>query len=139
MSDIGRAFAAVLADVTAAARPGAIRACARYLARVRHLHEAPEILAVTERELLAKQGRTLARVQSADDLSPVERTTVERHLQALLGMPVTGHLSVRPSLLAGFRAEVDGQMVDASLRGVLSRLRAELRAWTPHLLEENNV
>jgi F-type H+-transporting ATPase subunit delta len=73
------------------------------------------------------RGRVRARVRTAVPLTPEERAAVARALgQALGGKQVVVEDVVDPRLLAGFIAEVNSYMVDASLDGQLARLRERL-------------
>lgn len=125
---VGKAFAEFLREVPAAKRAGAARACARYLQRARLLHRAPEILDAVDRALLKGEGRTRADMLSADDLDARSVAHVEHLLAGIVDRPVEARVRVHPRLLAGFRAEADGLVADASLRGALSRLRYRLRS-----------
>lgn len=125
---IARAFAQFLVAVPAERRAEALRACARFLQRERRLHDSSEILDALDEVLLAREGKQRATVATADRLSRAETRRIEAVLSALLGTPVVARVAERPHLLAGFRADLGGLRVDASLRGVLSRLRTEMRA-----------
>lgn len=125
---LGAAFAEVLADVPPAQLPAAVAACARLLQRQRLLHQAPRVLDALDETLLAKQSLQRARVMSATSLPATATAQVERALTTIVGQPVQARVSVQPALLAGFRAEVGDLLVDASLRGVLSRMRARVRS-----------
>jgi F-type H+-transporting ATPase subunit delta len=73
------------------------------------------------------RGRVRARVRSAVALTPEEREHVARALGRALGdKRVEVDEVVDPRLLAGFIAEVDSYLVDASLDGQLARLRERL-------------
>lgn len=125
---VARAFAQFLSTVPSEKRFVAIRACARYLQLKRRLHDAEGILQALDAEMLAQKGKRRVVVAAADPLSRADARAVEERLGALLDAHVTVRGEERPHLLAGFRAEVDGLLVDASLRGVLSRLRSRIRS-----------
>lgn len=125
---VGRAFATLFHELPAELRPSALRACARYLQRARLLSRAAEVLDPMERQLLALIGKKRADIESAHSLKRETVQRLERILTKIVGVPVDARVRVRPRLLAGFRAEVDGQRVDASVRGHLSRLSAQVRA-----------
>lgn len=124
---IARALAEVLSDVPVASSAVALQACARLLERQGLLHRAPRILSLLDEELLRRAGRRRASVVTAEALSPRSRKSLERFLNLLTGEPVVMRMTVRDSILAGFRADVGDLFVDASLRGQLQRLRASLR------------
>lgn len=125
---IARAFAHFLGEVPAGRHSQALRACARFLQREHRLHDASEILDALDEVLLARHGMRRATVAVAERLSGGETRRIEDALRMILGAPVVARVSEAPYLLAGFRADVGDLRVDASLRGVLSRLRAEMRA-----------
>lgn len=124
---VAEAFADVLAGATASVQPRAVAACVRFLTRQRLLHDSGRILERLDELLLAREGYRRAAVVSATPLSLSETEEVERVLTAVIGAPVRARVSVRPSLIAGFRADVGGTLVDANVRGRFSRLRAHLR------------
>lgn len=124
---IARAFADALDGADQATFPRAVTACARWLAREHLLHRGPRILALLDEELLSRQGRTRARVASATPLPDAAQRRVERTLTRTLGESVRARATINQDLIAGIRAQVDEVLIDASVRGVLARLRARLR------------
>jgi F-type H+-transporting ATPase subunit delta len=124
---VARAFAEVLTATPGSQRARALAACARYLQQQRLLHRSPAVLELLDEGLLARAGIRRANVRSADPLSAAESGALERVLGSLVGGPVTARVAVRPALLAGFRAEVGGLLVDASVRGALARIRARVQ------------
>lgn len=131
---LARAFATVILELPASRRPAAARACARVLQRQRRLHDAPEILDAFEEIVLQQQGKKRAKISSPDALSAGAVRTLETLLRAFLKTDVAARVVVQPRLLAGFRVEVGDLLIDASLHGVLSRLRNEIRSWSPTLM-----
>lgn len=130
---IGAAFAEVLTSASSGELPAALRSCARYLERHRLLHRSPQILEVLDAALLARQSYRRAVVAAADELPPSAVDEIERVLSHAVADRVRARVRVQPDLLAGFRAEIGDLYVDASLRGVLSRLRATFRQHTTYL------
>lgn len=123
---VAAAFAAVLSEVSERDRPAAIAACARFLARKRLLHAADAVLDALDEALLAREGNARAEVAAATEVPPADVHAIEMALVRAVGSPVRARVRVRPALLAGFRADVRGLRVDASLQGVLARLRARV-------------
>ena len=124
---LGRALADLLGPLPRRAQPVAVRACARFLQRQRRLHEAPAILRALDASLLARDGKRRAALVSAETLHASAVRAIERQLTVLVGASVQARTSVHQGLLAGFRADVGDTTVDASLRGLLHRLRGCLR------------
>lgn len=132
---LGAAFATVLSDVPSDRLADAVRACTRYLERAGLLHRAPAVLRALDEELLFRQKLLRADVVSAEPFTDDEAEEVEGHLTRVVGHPVRARVTVRTALLAGFRAEAGGVLVDASLRGSLARLRTRLRGRAARALE----
>lgn len=125
---VGRAFATLLHETPAAARPAALRACARYLRRARLLRRAGHILDAAEETLLMFQGKKRAEVETASAVDTSTVARIEKVLANIVGAPVHARVRIRPTLIAGFRAHLDGLIADASVRGRLSRLRKQFHS-----------
>lgn len=121
---LAQAFAMVFSEVPGRQLPAATRACARFLQRAGLLHRAPLILAALDEALLAQRGLRRVPLATAEPLGEREQAGIESALAALVGGPVRTRVSLQPKLLAGFRAETDGLLIDASLQGALTRLRS---------------
>lgn len=123
---VAEAIAEVVAGVSVKDRPNVLAGCARYLAQHRLLHRADDILDGVDAALLAREGRMRAAVATAEELSAVDAPAIEGMLEGIVGSPVRVRPRRRLRLLAGFRADVAGLRVDASLQGTLARLRARI-------------
>lgn len=106
--------------------PDILRAFVRFLARERVLHRGEHILSEVERLLIEEEGFLRADVSLAEPQGEEHVVTIERLLGTLVGQPVRALIATDPRLVAGFRAQVEDLVVDASLRGALARLKGEL-------------
>ncbi len=65
-------------------------------------------------------------VVTAQSLSPEDRTKLTEHLTAALGKRVKIEERIEPELLGGARLEIDGKVIDGTLRAKLAQLQAVL-------------
>jgi F-type H+-transporting ATPase subunit delta len=72
------------------------------------------------------EGVLRARVVTAQPLSSEERSRLTERLGRSLGMRVKLEESVDPAVLAGVRIEIEGRILDGTLRARLTRLRETL-------------
>lgn len=98
----------------------------RFLARERVLRCGEQILSEVERLLIEQEGFLRADVSLAEPQAAERVGIIEQLLGGIVGQPVRASLYVDPRLIAGFRAQVEDLIVDASLRGALARLKAGL-------------
>ena len=70
----------------------------------------------------------IARVEvaTAKPLSPEDKARLTEHLAAVLGKQVEIEERVEPELLGGVRLELDGKVIDGTLRAKLAQLRTAL-------------
>lgn len=87
-----------------------------------------EILAAYEDELNAARGIVTAKVTTAVPIDPAEADSIIRHLDMMTGRKVFATFSVDPALIGGFVARIGDRLIDASVVGRLSALRASLMA-----------
>lgn len=87
-----------------------------------------DVLSVYEAEVNAARGIVTASVTTAVPLSSEESETVRRRLERITGQKVVVTLAVDPTLLGGFVARIGDRLIDASVVGRLSALRASLMA-----------
>jgi F-type H+-transporting ATPase subunit delta len=91
--------------------------------RLGHLDE----ILIGIRDLLNRErGVVIAEVKSAQPLSSAESEHLTEVLAARLGKDVELDLDVDPSLLAGFVVRIGSNYYDASVKGQLDRLTADL-------------
>ena len=80
------------------------------------------------RMLNAHRGIVAAIVASAVPLSTDETAAIRQRVEAMAGSQVDLRLTVDPTLLGGLTVQVRDRLLDASIRGRLERLRAQLNA-----------
>ncbi|MFT3714758.1 MAG: F0F1 ATP synthase subunit delta [Gordonia sp. (in: high G+C Gram-positive bacteria)] len=72
-------------------------------------------------------GRKVAYVSSAGELSAKQRTDLAAKLPTIYGAPVTLHVEVDPDLLGGVVVRVGDERIDGSVAGRLAELRRNLK------------
>lgn len=122
------ACVALLAEAPRAQHGDILRVFVKILARDRVLRRAEWILRDIERLLIEQEGSLRADIYLPAVTMKDRMPVIEKLLSELVGRPVRGVLHERPSLIAGFCAQVEDLSVDASLQGTLSRLRSSLGA-----------
>jgi F-type H+-transporting ATPase subunit delta len=90
----------------------------------------PAIAREFRRLLNRQQGIVEAEVVTASPLTDDELEALRRRVEAIAGARVEMRTQVDESLIGGLTVKVAGRMLDASVRGRLERLRAELVAGT---------
>ena len=80
---------------------------------------------VREYEELSRQyrGESTARVLSAVPLKESEAVAIRTELEKRFGHPVTVQCEVDPSLIGGVRVEVEGRVIDGSIRNKLEQIK----------------
>src|SRR3989338_10427799 len=73
------------------------------------------------------KGYSIAMVESAVELTPGERSQLEKQLTAILKHSIEVKYSTKPELLGGFRITVGDWKLDASTANELSKLVQNLR------------
>ena len=84
----------------------------------------PAIAREFERELNQRLGFVDARVSSARELLPEQRSELELEVAKLTGRKVRAHYHTDGNLLGGAVVRVGSTIYDGSLRGQLHRIRA---------------
>jgi F-type H+-transporting ATPase subunit delta len=94
----------------------------------------PSISDEYDRLLDGARGIVRAIVTSATELTDDEASAVRERLEAMTGSRIELRRRVDPDLLGGLTVRVGDRLVDASVRGRLERLRAQLLAGSrqPH-------
>ncbi|MFC3244125.1 F0F1 ATP synthase subunit delta [Gordonia humi] len=75
----------------------------------------------------ASNGRKVAYVTSAGELSADQRTALSAKLAAIFDAPVTLHVDIDPALLGGVVVRVGDERIDGSTAGRIATLRRGLR------------
>jgi len=80
---------------------------------------------VREYEELSRQyrGESTARVLSAVPLKESEAVAIRKELEKRFGHTVTVQCEVDPSLIGGVRVEVEGRVIDGSIRNKLEQIK----------------
>ena len=100
----------------------------RLLARRGRFETLPAVAAEFTRLLNRRNGVVLAVVTSASPLSAMETDAISARIQAMSGSGVSLHVEVDEALIGGLTIKVGDQLLDASVRGRLERLRDRLVA-----------
>lgn len=98
----------------------------RLLAENRRECLLEELLRDALRRLDEREGGGTARVTSATELTPEQRTRLAERLSSYVGKSVRLEISVDPTIKAGFTARIGDLIFDGSLSAQLKRLRALL-------------
>ena len=87
-----------------------------------------------DRLLDAKRGIVRALVTSATELTDPEASAVRERIEAMTGSRIELRREVDPGLIGGLTVRVGDELIDASVRGRLERLRHQLLAGSrqPH-------
>jgi F-type H+-transporting ATPase subunit delta len=102
-------------------RAGAVRSAAAWLADGGRARQAT-YLARDIAEVLAQRGYVLARITTAQALSPEARSHVERFIKEATGAhELELETAVDPGLIGGVSIEIPGRELDASVRKKLAR------------------
>jgi F-type H+-transporting ATPase subunit delta len=98
------------------------------LARRGRLSILPRVADELERLVDLEHGVVVADVTSAQPLEPAELAAIAERVAATSGARVEVHSAVDPALIGGLTVRVGDRLIDASVRGRLSRLRESLVA-----------
>ena len=69
------------------------------------------------------RGESVARVLSAVPLKEAEAVAIRAELEKRFGHPIIIHCETDPSLLGGVRVEVEGRVIDGSIRNKLEQIK----------------
>ena len=108
-------------------QPGALRLVGLLVERGR-VGILPRVAEEYARRLNSHRGVVMATVTSAVPLTPDETAAIQRRVEAMAGTSVELRSEVDPDLLGGLTVQVRDQLLDASIRGRLERLRDQLHA-----------
>jgi F-type H+-transporting ATPase subunit delta len=110
-------------------QPGPLRLVQLLVARGR-VKALARVSEEYQRLLNATRGVVTATVTSAVPLTPDESAEIRTRVEAMAGTAVEIRSEVDPDLLGGLTIQVRDQLLDASIRGRLERLRDQLHAGT---------
>ncbi|MGC8843432.1 MAG: ATP synthase F1 subunit delta [bacterium] len=96
------------------------------LLRKRRISLLPEVIDELVRLKMEREGICEALVSTVIPLQPSERERLQKILECMVGKKVIMKEEIDPSLIGGLTIEVEGNMIDASLKGFLTRLRGKL-------------
>lgn len=108
-------------------QPGALRLVELLVARGRS-NVIGSVSDDYNRRLNAHRGVVMATVTSAVPLTADEIAAIRTRVEAMAGAGVDLRAEVDPGLLGGLTIQVRDQLLDASIRGRLERLRDQLHA-----------
>jgi F-type H+-transporting ATPase subunit delta len=98
------------------------------LARRGRLAILPRVVDEFRRLVDREHGIVIANVTSAQPLEPADLAAVAERVQAMAGARVEVRAAVDPELIGGLTVRIGDRLIDASVRGRLTRLRASLVA-----------
>lgn len=101
---------------------------ARLLAKRGRFESLPAVAAEFTRLLNRRNGIVEAVVRSAAPLSAAETEAIGARITAMTGSGVSLRAEVDPALIGGLTVRIGDQLLDASVRGRLERLREQLVA-----------
>lgn len=107
--------------------PGVLN-LARLLARRGRFESLPAVTAEFTRLLNRRDGIVEAVVTSAAPLTAGETDAISARVAVMAGSGVSLHTEVDPALVGGLTIKIGDQLLDASVRGRLERLRDQLVA-----------
>jgi len=85
--------------------------------------DLPKILIAFQRIVDTEQNVVQAAITTAVDLDASQKARVESEIARISGHNVRANYIVDPSIIGGFRARFEDQMIDATVRHQLDRLR----------------
>ena len=100
----------------------------RLLAKRGRFESLPAVAAEFNRLLNRRNGVVEAVVTSAAPLTAKETDAISARVTAMTGSGVNLHTEVDPALIGGITLKIGDQLLDASVRGRLERLRNQLVA-----------
>ncbi len=108
-------------------QPGVLR-LVRLLVERGRVRLLPRVSEDYQRRLNAHRGIVMATVTSAAPLTADETAAVRARVETMAGAAAELRTNVDPGLLGGLTIQVRDQLLDASIRGRLERLRDQLQA-----------
>ena len=93
----------------------------------RRSHDLLNILSFFQVMVAQKKGTQLAKLTSAQPLTPAQLKEIKSNLKKTLGRQVDVETSVDPDLLGGFILRVGSRLYDSSLKTKLEDLKIALK------------
>ena len=114
---------ALIDEAFAASMPASVVSLIKLMCGKGRACYLPECVEEYRRLLDARSSAVTANVTSAVELTDEERAALTRRLEGMSGKKVTLVCSVDPSLLGGVIVEMDGKIMDGSLRHRLQEIK----------------
>ena len=113
----------ILEQVWGETLPGHVMGFLQVLCRNGHIRELNDCTAAFDDLLDTARKLSTAAVVSAVELTAEEKDTLQKRLEQRLGRTIRLECSVDPSLLGGLIVEVDGSVMDGSLKHRLHEIK----------------
>ncbi|MCH5285862.1 MAG: ATP synthase F1 subunit delta [Christensenellaceae bacterium] len=114
---------AMLEQVWGETLPGDVMGFLQVLCRNGHIRELGDCVTAFDDLLDTARKLSTATVVSAVELTDAEKDTLQKRLEQRLGRTIRLECSVDPSLLGGLIVEVDGRVMDGSLKHRLHEIK----------------
>ena len=98
------------------------------LAQNRRLNIVQNIMNAVRMDISRRRGEISANVQSAFKLSPAQEKALQESLAKAVGQAVAVQVEVKEDLIGGMVVTVGSQMVDASVKRKLERLKIAMKS-----------
>ena len=119
---------AALNDAFRGKIPEVLRAILRMMVSRGHISALAGMARDYEELARGYRGESMALVTSAVPLKESEMVTLRAKLEKKLGRTVTLQCRVSPELIGGVRVEVDGRVIDGSIRNKLDEIKEVMNA-----------
>lgn len=118
-------FPQVLAELSGGFKP--VENLLRVLLDNNRLHMLTAISRLLAHLVNHNNGSRVVQVKTAQGLSSDQQQDIEKYFAELLQAKVQGIFGVAPQLLAGFQAQIDNTLIEASLQGHIEHTRRVLK------------
>ncbi len=88
-----------------------------------HINGLSEMASYYENLAREFRGESVALISSAVELTDAEKASLKAGLERKFGRKVEPHYTVNPSLLGGLRVEIEGKVIDGSIRNKLDQIK----------------
>jgi len=93
-----------------------------------HVRDVQKMAADYESLARQYQGESVAKVTSALELKEADAVALRQKLEQKFGRKVIMNFQVDPRLIGGIRVEIDGRVIDGSLRNKLDQIKDVMNA-----------